>query len=265
MAGAGVGVEHGEVVGAEPGNFQAEIGQCFADTGAVADVAGEHALQQVVGDQLLGIGLDLDRRPHGGGVEQGAMAGGLRTRTRRIVRRGPALRMVPGIAQRVIRPFPARRRRVVREAGLQIDTCRKNVDMAAAVGVTMQHRGVRQPVDIQAGRHRALEVIQHRVDLGVAGLVFPGPGDDPAAVAPDEGEGITQGGHQRGIAAQHADLSASLAAGIAFAEQIVNRIGDATATVREPLRQHRSASCSGSDPGATATVVISVSSWMRMR
>ena len=45
MAGAGVGVEHGEVVGTEPGNFQAKVGQCVADTCAVGDVAGEHALQ----------------------------------------------------------------------------------------------------------------------------------------------------------------------------------------------------------------------------
>ena len=133
MAGAGVGVEHGEVVGTEPRNLQPEFVQCLADTGAVGDVAGEHTLQQVVGDQLFGIGLDLDRRAHGGGVEQGAMTGGLRTRTRRIIRRGPALRMIPGIAQRVIRPFPPWRRRVVGQAGLQIDTCRKNVDMAAAV------------------------------------------------------------------------------------------------------------------------------------
>ena len=186
------------------------------------------------------------------------MAGGLRTRTRRIIRRGPALRMVPGIAQRVIRPFPPWRRRVVRQAGPQIDTCRKNVDMAAAVGVTVQHRAVGQPADIQPRHHCALEVIQHRIDLRVAGLVFERPRDNTAAIPPRKGESITDGRDHGRVAAKHADLGAGLAAGIAFAEQIANRVGNATATVREPFRQHGSAS--GCDDCATVTVVISASS-----
>ena len=122
----------------------------------------------------------------------------------------------------------------------------------------MQHRGVGQPADIQPRHHRALEVIQHRIDLRVAGLVFERPRDNTAAIPPRKGESITDGRNHGRIAAKHADLGASLAAGIAFAEQIANRVGNATATVREPFRQHGSAS--GCDDCATVTVVISASS-----
>ena len=168
------------------------------------------ALEQVVPDQVAGLGLQPEAGPEPRRLDVGAVPGVLHPGPRRVVRPAPAVFGVEGVAERVERLPPARRRDVEAPAGLQVAPRSKDMHVSAAAALAVQHGGPGVAVGFEPGPGRPFEVIQNRADLGVGRLVVRCPGDHARGVLVLERQRVGHCGHLMGIAPKDLDALARL-------------------------------------------------------
>ncbi|EWH02007.1 hypothetical protein Q427_11110 [Halomonas sp. BC04] len=161
----------------------------------------------------------------------------------RIIGPRPALRVIPGVTQRIERFLMARRRDIERPPGGQLDTGGQRMDMGGAVVITMQHRAGGVLVGLQTGERCAFPVLEDSLDLGNGGVVLRRPGDHPAGIAPPVRTGVGHLGDQVRIAAQHRDLGTAFAVMVMLLEEIPHRAGGASLAVAEKFQVHGSSPC----------------------
>jgi hypothetical protein len=95
---SGFGVQRGDVVLAPARHFETRLPQGGDDIGAVPHHAVLDALEQVVTDQVAGLGFEREAGPEPCRLDVGAVAGLLHPGPRRIVRAAPAVLVVEGVA-----------------------------------------------------------------------------------------------------------------------------------------------------------------------
>lgn len=139
----------------------------------------------------------------------------------RIVRAAPAVLLVLPVPQCVKRPLPARSRDVQALATLQIAARRQHVHVHPAPRAPVLHRRPGVAVRLQARPGRLLELLQHLVDLGLAGLVLRRPGDHPRRVLVLELKGVRYRGHVMRIPPQNLHSLSKLPAPVPLSQHVV--------------------------------------------
>jgi len=196
----GLRVHRGQVFLALARHFQARLPKRGDDIEAVLHRAVLDALNQVVPDQVVGRGFEPEPGPQLGSLDEGAVSGLLHPGPRRIVRTAPAVLVVEGVAKRIERPPPARRRDVEAAPGLKVASRGEDMDVGAATLLTVEHRRPRVAVGFQSRPSRLLEGVQNRADLFVGRCVLRRPRDHAGGVPVLEPQSVRHRRHPVRIA-----------------------------------------------------------------
>ena len=148
--------------------------------------------------------------------------------------------VVEGVAERIERPLPARRRDVEAPPGFQIAPGGEDMDVRASTLLAVQHGGPCVAVGLQTRPGRLLELVEDRLDLLVGGVVLRCPGDHAGGVPVLEVERVGDGGHHVRVPAQHLDALAQLPDGVPLPEEVAGRLAGRAGPVRQELNVHRS-------------------------
>jgi hypothetical protein len=144
-----------------------------------------------------------------------------RSPPRGIIGTRPAVGDVVIVADRVIALLPPRRGDVHGFAGLQLHARRDDVNVAAAVALSVPYGIVGVLVSVETSKGDALEVVQDSVDLLLRRSVVLVPGNHCRGVAMLKRQRIGQRCDQLRIAAQHCDRFALLALVVKLLSQIL--------------------------------------------
>ncbi len=159
-----------------------------------------------------------------------------------IVGTRPALRVVPGVTQRVKEFLVPGWGDVECPPASQLNSRGDGVNMRGAVVVTVQHGAGGVLIGSKSGERGALPLFYNGIYLVRSGVVARCPGDHPAGVAPLVGRGIRHLGDQVGITTQHGDLGSHLARVVMLLEEITHRAGGAPLAMLQELDMHDSTS-----------------------
>ena len=170
----------------------------------------------------------------------GAVAGLLHSGPLRVVGSAPAVLVVEGVAERIERPLPTRRRDIEASAGLQVAPGGEDVDVSASALLAVQHGGPSVAVGLQTRPSRLLELVEDRLDLLVGGVVLRCPGDHAGGVPVLEVERVGHRSHHVRVPAQHLDALARLPDGVPLPEEVAGRLAGRAGPVRQELNVHRS-------------------------
>ncbi len=110
--------------------------------------------------------------------------------------------------------------------------------MDTAPRLPVQHGGQVHVLPVQSGKGQLLEIVQHRVDLGVTGGLFLRPGDHRAPVSMLKIERVRNGGELLRIAAQYRHPGPLLPVVVVTAQHIGHRAARLARAVRQELNQH---------------------------
>ena len=124
------------------------------------------------------------------------------------VRPGPVVPDIVDIAQRVKRMLPAGRCDVEGLARFEVHPGGQDMDVDTAGFLVVPDRAPGITVRFQTRPGQALEVVQHFIDICLAGIILRRPGNQPGRGAVLEGQGVGNLPHQFRIAAQHVNSGA---------------------------------------------------------
>ena len=176
-----------------------------------------HALEQVVPDQVAGLGLQGEAGPQPRRLDVGAVAGLLDPGPRRIVGPTPAVFVVEGVAEGAEGLLPAGWRDVEAPPGLEVAPRGEDVDVRPAATFAVQHSRPDVAVGFESCPSRPLELIDHRIDLRVGGKVVGCPGDHARGVFVLELQRVGHRSHLVGISPQQLDAFARLSGSVPLA------------------------------------------------
>ena len=196
-------------------------------------------LEQVVPDEVAGLGLKPEAGPQPRRLDVGAVSGLLHPGPRRIVGSAPALLGVEGVAERVERVAPARWRDVEAPAGLEVAARGEDMDVSAAAALAVQHGRPGVAVGFEPGPGRLLEFVEYGFDLGVGRGVVRCPGDHPGGVPVLERQRVGHRSHLMGISPEDLNTLAPLSGPVPLPEEVVRRRLGRAAAAREELNVHR--------------------------
>ena len=140
--------------------------------------------------------------------------------------------VVEGVAERIERPLPTRRRDIEASAGLQIAPSGEDMHVSASALLTVQDGRPCVAVGLQPGPSRLLELVEHSFDLFVGGVVVRCPGDYAGGVPVLEVERVGDCGHHVRVPAQHLDALAQLSGGVSLPEEVACRLAGRAGPVR---------------------------------
>lgn len=197
---------HREIALALPGDLESSLLERGHDPGAISYFTEFYALNQIVGDHLSRVLFCRES----GNIQEFPMPRLEQPRTGRIVGPGPPLAIVEIVPQAVeqgvrlvsLWAFASGRSDIERFPGPQIHPRSKDMNMAAATLLQVEHRGPDILIGVEPSPGGALKFVEHLVDLFTAGRVFRGEGDDTGSVFVFEDQRVRDGGHQEGIATQ---------------------------------------------------------------
>ena len=219
----GVGCEaDADVVLACAGDLDV-LGQGGEQGGAVDDPPGGDLVDHPPGEQLAGVHTaGLAGAGRGGGLEHLVGRGLDQPRPGRVVGAGPALFVVPRVADVVEVGAPRRRGGVVRQTAAQLDAGDQHVHVHPVPGARLPvlHGGPCVPVGGQAGEGEGLEVGQHPRDLFRGGAVIGVERDHRRAVAVHRAQAVSDRGDLGGVTDQDLDVVTVNALVVPLAEQV---------------------------------------------
>lgn len=220
------------------------LGQGGEQGGAVDDPPGGDLVDHPPGEQRTGIHtLGLAGAGRGGRLEHLVGRGLDQPRPGRVVGAGPALFVVPGVADVVEVGAPGRWGGVEGQTAGQLDPGDQHMHMHPVPGIraAVLHGGPRVPVGGQAGEREGLEVGQHPRDLLRRGAVIGVERDHRRAVAVHRAQAV---GHRRdlgGVTEQNLDVVTVNALVVPLAEQVGRGLRRRSGAVAQELDVHRSA------------------------
>ena len=219
-------------------HFEARLPQCGDDIGTVPHRAVLDPLEQVVPDQVAGLGLQGEAGPEPRRLDVGAVSGLLHPGPGRIVRTAPAVLVVEGVAERIERPSPSRRSDVEAPPGLQVAARREDMDVSAAAALSVEDRRPCVAVGFQPRPGCLLELVEHGFDLLVGGGVTGRPGDHARGVLVIELQRVGHRSHLVGIPPEHLDAFARLSGSVPLAEEVVGRSRSGAGPAGQELNVH---------------------------
>ena len=210
-------------------------------------------LEQVVPDQVAGLGLQGEAGPQPRRLDIGAVAGLLHPGPRRVVGPAPAVFGVEGVAQRAEGLLPAGRRDVEAPPGIEVASRGEDVDVSTSTTFAVQHGRPGVAIGFEARPSRPLELIENRADLRVGGSVVGRPGDHARGVFVLELQRVGHRSHLVGISPQQLDAFARLPGSVPRAEEVAGRRRCRAGSTGEELNEHgRPGSRREPAPGAPA-------------
>ena len=177
-------------------------------------------LEQVVPDQVAGGGFEPETGPQPRRLDVGTVAGLLHPGPRRIVGAAPAVLVVEGVAERIERLPPTRRRDVEAPPGIEVAPSGQHMHVSASAAFAVQHGGPGVAVGLQSSPGRLLEGVQDRLDLSVGRFVLRRPRDHAGGVLVLEVERVGHRGHHVRVPPQHLDALARLPGRVPLAEPV---------------------------------------------
>lgn len=197
---------HGEIALALPGDLEAGRLERSHDPSAISYFAEFYALNQIVGDHLSRVLLCHES----GDIQEFAMPRLEQPGTGRIIGPSPPLAIVKIVPQAVeqrvrfesLRAFTSGRSDIERFSGPQIHSRSKDMNMAAATLLQMEHCRPDILIGVESRPGGALKFVEYLIDLFAAGRVFRGEGDDAGSVFVFEVQRVRDGSHQEGITPQ---------------------------------------------------------------
>ena len=154
---------------------------------AVQDIAAVYQGIEVVCDRLLRVFLGGQARLELVRIDPVQMAELDVLRACGIVRPGPVVFDVVDIAQWIERVLPAGRCNVEGLACFEVHPCGQDMDMDPAAFLFVSDRAPGIAVRFQTRPGQALEVVQHLIDICLAGIIVRCPGNQPGRGAVLEG------------------------------------------------------------------------------
>ena len=152
----GLGVQRGQVVLALARHFETRILQRRDNIRPGPHRAVLDALEQVVPDQVAGLGLQGEAGPQPRRLDIGAVAGLLYPGSRRVVGPAPAVFGVEGVAQRAEGLLPAGRRDVEAPPGFEVASRGEDVDVSTSTTFAVKHRCPGVAIRFESGPSRPL-------------------------------------------------------------------------------------------------------------
>ncbi len=140
--------------------------------------------------------------------------------------------VVEGVAQRIERPLPARRRNIEAPPGLQVAPGGEDMDVSASALLTVQDGRPGVSVGLQPRPRRLLELVEHSFDLFVGGVVLRCPGDYAGGVPVLEVERVGHRSHHVRVPAQHLNAFARLPGRVPLPEEVAGRLAGRAGPVR---------------------------------
>jgi hypothetical protein len=199
------------------------LGQCGEQGGAVDDPPGGDLVDDPPGEQRTGIHtLGLAGAGRCGRLEHLVGRGLDQPRSGWVVGAGPALFVVPRVADVVEVGAPRRWGGVVRQPAGQLDPRDQDVHVHPAPGARLPvlHGGPCVPVGGQAGEREGLEVGQHPRDLLRGGVVIGVERDHRRAVAVHRAQAVRDCGDLGGVTDQDLDVVTVDALVVPLPEQV---------------------------------------------
>ncbi|MGB7982120.1 MAG: hypothetical protein WCF36_15165 [Candidatus Nanopelagicales bacterium] len=191
--------------------------------GTVDDPPGGDLVDHPPGEQLAGVHTaGLAGAGRGGRLEHLVGRGLDQPRSGRVVGAGPALLVVPRIADVVEVGAPRRRCWVVRQPSPQFGSGDQHMHVHPVPGARLPvlHGGPCVPVGGQAGEREGLEVGQHPLDLLRGGVVIGVERDHRRAVPVHRAQAVSDRGDLGGVTDQDLDVVTVNALVVPLAEQV---------------------------------------------
>ena len=196
-------------------------------------------LEQVVADQVAGGGLEREAGAQVRRLDVGAVPGLLHPGPRRVIRPAPAVFGVEGVAERVERLLPARRRDVEAPAGLEVAPRGEDMHVNGAAALPVHHGrpGVAVGLDPRPGR--PFKGIDDRADLRVGRSVVRCPGNHARRVLVLERQRVGHRRHPMGIPLEDLHALAQLPCRVPRPEEVVGRRPGRAGSAGQEFNVHR--------------------------